>query len=294
MKKIIISNTELENYEYLLENYVFGKKTLYIAITDDPNFFSTFRNLTINYGSSDICVSKFSITINDKKLISYVKKFAFIINDEIPFCSICLCKDLMEHINFYDYIIIHCSDFDNSVPYPFEYEDFLKALDKKMDIAQSIAQSIAEEFKIDNIEFIYDFRFDNRQYIKSHYNSEPNPLVKQYMKQGFLYNKAEKTYIKNIFDFKRLCNILREKQEIWVRVNFKRKNEKFLSICEREYKLRVVKFKNMLKKSNKELYEGFMRCSLVGNKIRLTDCANNYYDFSYMMIKRLFDFELYL
>lgn len=26
MKKIIISNTELENHEYLLENYVFGKK----------------------------------------------------------------------------------------------------------------------------------------------------------------------------------------------------------------------------------------------------------------------------
>lgn len=283
MKKIIISNTKLENHEYLFENYIWGKKTLYIAITDDPNFYDTFRNLTKYYTSSD----------------SYVNKFTFIINDErsihryyMHCLSIYLCKELMERINFYDYIIIHCSDFDNSVPY--DYEDYLKALDKKMDIAQSIAQSIAEEFKIDNIEFIYDFRFANRQYIKSHYNSEPNPLVKQYMKQGFLYNKSEKTYIKNIFDFKRLCKILREKQEIWVRVNFKRKYEKFFLICEREYKHRVVKFKNMLKKSNKELYEGFMRCSLVENKIRLTDCANNYYDFSYMMIKRLFDFELYL
>lgn len=26
MKKIIISNTELENHEYLFENYIFGKK----------------------------------------------------------------------------------------------------------------------------------------------------------------------------------------------------------------------------------------------------------------------------
>ena len=282
MKKIIISNTELENHEYLLENYVFGKKTLYIPITDDSDFFDTFRSLPI-YLSGDTCIGNFILIMqNEKSLYSC----------EMPFWTIYLCKILMERINFYDYIIIHCSDFDNSVPY--DYEDYLKALDKKMDIAQSIAQSIAEEFKIDNIEFIYDFRFANRQYIKSHYNSEPNPLIKQYMKQGFLYNKADKTYIKNIFDFKRLCKILREKQEIWVRVNFKRKYEKFFLICEREYKHRVVKFKNMLKKSNKELYEGFMRCSLVGNKIRLTDCANNYYDFSYMMIKRLFDFELYL
>ena len=90
MKKIIISNTELENHEYLFENYILGKKTLYIAITDDPNFYDTFRNLTKYYTSSD----------------SYVNKFAFIINDErsihryyMHCLSIYLCKELMERIN---------------------------------------------------------------------------------------------------------------------------------------------------------------------------------------------------
>ena len=58
MKKIIISNTELENHEYLFENYILGKKTLYIAITDDPNFYDTFRNLTKYYTSSDSYVNK--------------------------------------------------------------------------------------------------------------------------------------------------------------------------------------------------------------------------------------------
>ena len=57
-----------------LKTIFLEKKTLYIAITDDPNFYDTFRNLTKYYTSSD----------------SYVNKFAFIIKSVLFFCFNCL------------------------------------------------------------------------------------------------------------------------------------------------------------------------------------------------------------
>lgn len=161
--------------------------------------------------------------------------------------AINLCGFLSDRLNRYeyDYIIISCHAGESR--------------------SVAMAQSIAEEFGINEIEY--------------HHEQKPNAWVKLCMKQAFIYVKSKKTDMKNIFDFKKLCKLLKEKKEIWIKTSY-------ITDWYYDNLAEITQLKKILN-------EGFMKCSLAGKKIVLSDGFSDDYKFTYKMLKRCFLITLY-
>lgn len=141
----------------------------------------------------------------------------------------------------------------------------------------TIAQSIIEAYGIHQIEYYYD-EFCLSFSINSELN-RINAWAKLCMKQAFQYNKSKQIELKNKSDFDKFADLLKEKKEIWIKTKYI--TNWYYGDSPEVSRLRKV------------LHDGFMKCSLSGDKFVLSDGFSDYYEFSYHMLKECFWVTLY-